>query len=151
MVISVIGGSKANNKVANLAQEIGREIARLGAILVCGGLGGVMQAAAKGAKEAGGITIGILPGTNKKDANPYIDIAIPTGLGLTRNTLVVRSADIVIALPGEYGTLSEIAFALIFKKPVISLNSWDIPGAIKAETSGEAIKIVRKALKAKAR
>ena len=89
MVISVIGGSKANNKVANLAQEIGREIARLGAILVCGGLGGVMQAAAKGAKEAGGITIGILPGTNKKDANPYIDIAIPTGLGLTRNTLVV--------------------------------------------------------------
>jgi len=148
-LISVIGGNKCTNEVAKIAQEIGKNTAKFGAILVCGGLGGVMEAAAKGAKENGGLTIGFLPGERKTDANPYIDIAIPTGLGLARNTLVVRVADLVVALPGEYGTLSEISFALIFKKPVINLSNWDISGTIKVNTVEEAVSLIKKELKDK--
>ena len=106
-----------------------------------------MEAAARGAKKAGGVTLGILPGTNKRGANQYIDITIPTGLGHARNALVVRTADAVIALPGEEGTLSEIAFALIFKKPVIGLNAWDIPGVIQVKTAEEALDKMREHLK----
>jgi hypothetical protein len=148
-VISVIGGSRCTAETGKTAQEIGKNIAKLGLILACGGLGGVMEAVAKGAKENGGTTIGILPGDNKKDANPYIDIAIPTGLGLARNTLVVRVADLIIALPGEYGTLSEISFALILNKIVINLSNWDIEGAIRVKTVDEAIKHLEKALRIK--
>jgi len=148
-VISVIGGSRCTTETGKAAQEIGKNIAKLGLILACGGLGGVMEAVAKGAKENGGTTIGILPGDNKKDANPYIDIAIPTGLGLARNTLVVRVADLIIALPGEYGTLSEISFALILNKIVINLSNWDIEGAIRVKTVDEAIKHLGKALRIK--
>ena len=146
-VISVIGGSKCTVETGRIAQEIGKNIAKLGAILVCGGLGGVMEVAARGAKENGGMTIGILPGERKADANPYIDIAIPTGLGLARNTLIVRVADLIIALPGEYGTLSEISFALILKKTVINLSNWDIPGTIRVKTIEEAIRQLKKELR----
>ena len=144
--VSVIGGHKCSNEVEQDAHKIGINIAKVGAKLVCGGLSGVMEAAAKGAKEAGRVTIGILPGSDKAEANPYIDIAIPTAMGHARNTLVVQAADIVVALPGEHGTLSEIATALIYKKPVISLNSWDIKGVIKVTTVEEAIREIKKHL-----
>jgi uncharacterized protein (TIGR00725 family) len=143
LLIAVIGGHKSNKKTARIAEELGREIAKLGAILVCGGLGGIMQAAAKGAKDNDGITVGILPTDDKNDANPFIDIPIATGLGYTRNTLVTTAADIVIALPGEYGTLSEIGFALNAKKPVIGMGTWQIKGVINIKTPQEAIKIIK--------
>ncbi len=147
ILIAVIGGHDADKKTAQLAEETGAMIAGLGAILICGGLGGVMEAAARGAKKAGGTTVGILPGKNKEDANEYIDIPIPTGLGYTRNTLVAGSPDIVVALPGQEGTLSEIGFALSEKKPVVGLKTWDIPGIIKAASVKDAEKKIRKLLK----
>lgn len=147
LLIAVIGGHKCDKKTEKIAEELGREIAGLGAILVCGGLAGVMEAAAKGAKQAGGTTVGILPTDDKDDANPYIDIPIATGLGYTRNTLVTTASDIIIALSGEYGTLSEIAFALNAKKPVLGIGTWDIKGVIKARTPREAITKVKKLLR----
>ena len=143
MIIGVIGGSSCTEEVAAIAEDIGREIANLGARLVCGGLKGVMEAASKGAKEADGQTIGILPGNDKRDANPYIDISIPTGLGYARNMLVVRTADAIIALPGEYGTLSEIALALQIGTPVVGIDTWDIPGVVKAKDVSEAMEKVK--------
>jgi hypothetical protein len=143
-VVSVIGGHSCNPEVEQLAQNLGRELAKVVDILVCGGLGGIMKAVCQGFKSGGGLTIGIIPSYNKKEANPYIDIVIPTGLGLARNVLVVKSADVVVALPGEAGTLSEIAYALQFGIPVISLKSWDIPGVIKVETVEGAIKEIKK-------
>jgi len=137
-IIGVIGGHSCDEKTAKIAQELGGEIARLGAILVCGGLGGIMEAAARGAKENGGVTVGILPGEDKSEANQYIDIPIATGLGYTRNTLVTTAADLIIALPGKYGTLSEIGFALNAKKTVIGIGTWDIEGIIKVKTPKEA-------------
>jgi len=98
-----------------------------------------MEAVSRGAKNRGGLTVGILPSEDKNAANPYIDIPIPTGLGYTRNTIVAGCADAVIALPGEYGTLSEIAFALNMKKPVIGLGSWTIPGVLEVKTAEEAV------------
>ncbi|MFH1347176.1 MAG: TIGR00725 family protein [Candidatus Margulisiibacteriota bacterium] len=148
-IIGVIGGHTCNAKVEQLAHELGRNIAKVEAILVCGGLSGVMKAVAKGVKSAGGITIGIIPGEDKAEANPYIDIVIPTGLGLARNTLVVRTADVIIALPGEYGTLSEIAFALVLKKKVIDLGNWDISGTIKVDSAEEAIKYIKEEIQSK--
>ena len=142
LLIAVIGGHQCNAKVEQIAQEIGKKIAEVGAILVCGGLSGVMKAVSKGTKEAGGTTIGILPGENKKDANAYVDIAIPTGLGLARNTLVVRTADIIIALPGKYGTLSEIAFALNAGKTVLGIGTWNIKGVIKVKTPEGALRYI---------
>ncbi len=119
---------------------MGRHIALNNAVLFCGGLGGVMEMAAKGAREAGGLTVGLLPGFEFGDANPYIDIAIPTGLSHARNILVVRAAMAVIAVEGSYGTLSEIALALKIGKPVIGLQTWDIgPEIIKAHTAQEAV------------
>lgn len=123
-LIAVIGAGRCDEKTFALAEQVGRELAQRGAIIVCGGLGGVMEAACKGAKSASGQTIGILPGTNRADANPYVDIPIVTGMGEARNVMVVRSARAVIAISGEYGTLSEIAFALRFGIPVIGLNTW---------------------------
>lgn len=147
-VIGVVGGHKCSKEVEQLAQNLGKNLAKVVSILVCGGLSGTMKAVCLGFKSVGGLTIGITPDYNKEEANPYIDIVIPTGLGLARNILVVKSADVVVALPGEAGTLSEIAYAIQFHIPVISLQSWDIPGVIKAGTVEEAIaevkKIVRK-------
>ena len=104
ITISVIGGSSISPKVADLAKAVGKMVAQLGCVLVCGGLGGAMEAVAKGAQSAGGLTIGLLPGKNKADANPYIDIALPTSIGYARNAMVACSADIIVALPGSFGT-----------------------------------------------
>jgi len=108
------------------AREVGRAIADAGAVLVCGGLGGVMEAACRGAHDGGGLTVGILPGLDRAEANRYVDIAVPTGLGEVRNALVVRAADAVVALSGEYGTLSEIALALQAGIPVVGLDTWEL-------------------------
>ena len=137
--ISVIGGSAPPHSALEEAYELGRLIAERGAVLVCGGLGGVMEAACRGAKDAGGITVGILPTDRREDANPYVDIAIPTGLGIARNLLVVRAGDVAIAVDGAWGTLSEIALAKNIGKTVIGLHSFNIDGIIPAQTPQEAV------------
>ena len=142
-LIAVIGGHKCNNEVEQISIKLGNLLAKVGVILICGGLSGVMEAVSKGMYDEGGMTIGLLPGEDKNTANPYIDIPIATGLGYTRNTIVVGCADIVIALPGEYGTLSEIAFALNMKKPVIGIGSWAIKGIKQVKTPQEAIELVK--------
>ncbi|MDD5747217.1 MAG: TIGR00725 family protein [Candidatus Omnitrophica bacterium] len=149
ILIAVIGGHHADAPTLKLAEEAGAMIAGLGAILVCGGLSGVMESACRGAKKAGGTTVGILPGKDKQAANEFVDIPIPTGLGFTRNTLVAGCPDIVMALPGKEGTLSEIGFALSEKKPVIGLKTWDIPGVIKVKTVKAAEKKIKQLLKNK--
>jgi uncharacterized protein (TIGR00725 family) len=141
-IIGVIGGGTAERLILRIAEDIGRLVARGHAVLVCGGLGGVMEAAAKGAKSEGGVTVGILPQANKQKANQYIDIPIATGFGEGRNVIITRTADVLIAVGGEYGTLSEIAFGLKKGKPVIGIETWDIEGIIKA---GDAEDAVRKA------
>lgn len=124
--IAVIGGSQCSAEESELAEAVGHELARRGAILVCGGLGGVMKAACKGASSEGGTTIGILPGDNRQQANPYVQIPIVTNLGYARNIIVVKSAQAVIAIGGSHGTLSEIAHALQDNIPVIGLNTWSL-------------------------
>jgi len=146
-VVGVIGGHKCTDEVEQLAHNLGQKLAKVVHILVCGGLSGVMMAVASGFKERKGITIGITPGYDKNEANPFIDIVIPTGLGLARNVLVVKTADVVVALPGEAGTLSEIAYCLQFGIPVISVDSWKIPGVIEAKTVEEAVAKVKTLLK----
>ena len=126
ILIAVIGGSRPSKKEAGLAQEVGRELALHGAVLVCGGLGGVMEAACKGAKSQGGLTIGILPGDSPDAANEYVEIPIVTGLGYARNIAVVKSAKAVIAVGGAYGTLSEISHALQSGIPVVGLATWQL-------------------------
>lgn len=141
--VGVIGAGKCSKKIFALAEEVGEEIAKAGAILICGGLGGVMEGAAKGAKGAKGITVGILPGDSKEEANPYIDIPIVTYMGEARNLVVIRSSDAVIALPGKYGTLSELSFALKLEKPVAGITTWDISEKIiKVKDPREAVKSV---------
>jgi uncharacterized protein (TIGR00725 family) len=140
--IGVIGGGDCSDEVYKLAEQVGGRIAKAGAILVCGGLGGVMEAASKGAKKEGGTTVGILPGIDKSQANSYIDFPVVTGLGEGRNLLVIRNSDVVIALPGEYGTLSEIGFCLKLGKPIVGLFTWNVSEAIiKAENAEEAVRI----------
>ena len=143
VTISVIGGHEISQEVESLAHEIGRFIAEVGAILVCGGLGGVMEAVSKGAKEAGGTTIGILPGKDKEDANPYIDIALPSSIGYARNAIVACSADIIIALPGSHGTSSEISYGFVYKRPIIDLGGWNIEGMIRVKDLEGAKKWIR--------
>ena len=127
-IIGVIGSGRAlSEEQFKLAYEIGKLIAQRGAVLVCGGLGGVMEASAKGAHENEGFVVGILPASQKADANPYVDVAIPTGLGMARNALVAHTADVVIAFPGAFGTLSEIALSLDAGKSVVFLpGAWDL-------------------------
>jgi uncharacterized protein (TIGR00725 family) len=137
--IGVIGAGEANDELRRLAFDVGAEIARCGAILVCGGLGGVMEASAQGALEQGGRTVGILPGPDRDAANPFIEVAVPTDLGHARNVVVVRSSDALIAVGGSYGTLSEIAFALKMGKPVVGLRTWEIPGVHPVHDAKEAI------------
>jgi len=139
IVIAVVGAGSAEADTLNTAEAVGRAIAERGAMLVCGGLGGVMEAAAKGAKSAGGTTIGILPQPYRHDANPYIDVPIATGFGEGRNVFIIRTADVVIAVGGEYGTLSEIALALKSGKAVIGLGTWDIKGILKADSPEHAV------------
>lgn len=146
--ISVIGGSKASDEELRLAEETGREIAIKGAILVCGGQSGVMEAACRGAHLAGGITVGILPGDSRSSANKFVDIPIVTGMGYGRNVIVAKSAQAVIAIGGSYGTLSEISYALQFGIPVIGLNTWEFTrggkldkSIIRAQTAVEAVNL----------
>jgi uncharacterized protein (TIGR00725 family) len=127
LIISVIGAGKPDTDSYKLAEEIGSELARRNVITACGGLAGIMEAVWKGAHMQGGLTIGILPRNSRNEANQYVDIAIPTGLGIVRNALVVKTGEAVIALDGEYGTLSEIAIALAEQIPVISLKKWVLP------------------------
>ena len=124
--VAVCGPDPCDAEVAAYAEEIGRLLAEAGAVVVCGGLGGVMEAASRGAAAAGGTVIGILPGRDRKAANPHLTLSIPTGMGEMRNTLIVRSADALIAVAGEFGTLSEIAFALKTGVPVVGLNTWEL-------------------------
>ena len=134
MMIAVIGGdSSAPRAVLPLAEAIGREIARRGHVLVCGGRGGVMEAACRGAREAGGHTIGVLPGPDRGDMNPHVEFPLVTDLGAARNVIVVLSADAVIAVDGSYGTLSEIALALVHGKPVVGLGTWRVSDASGVE------------------
>ncbi len=149
--IAVIGGGQCSSEEARLAEEVGRELAKKGATLVCGGLGGVMEAACKGASLEGGITIGILPGESRRAANSYVQIPIVTGMGYARNVAVVKSSQAVIAIGGIYGTLSEIGHALQSGIPVIGLNTWSLSrngqpdnSIIVAQNPAEA---VNKALK----
>lgn len=126
LYLAVIGASEADEHVAATAEQVGVRIGERGALLVCGGLGGVMEAACRGARSAGGTTIGYLPGTDRRDANPHLDIALPTGMGELRNGLIVRAADAVVAVGGEWGTLSEIGFALRLGRPVVGLGTWEL-------------------------
>jgi uncharacterized protein (TIGR00725 family) len=139
ILIGVIGGSEVSAQIADIAEEVGREIARRGAVLVCGGLGGVMEAACKGASEVGGLTIGILPGDSRETANPYVKIPIVTGIGYARNVAVVKTSRAVIAIDGSYGTLTEIAYALQSGIPVIGLGTWSV--AINGQTDTNIITV----------
>lgn len=151
--IAVVGAGEFEERICSIAEEVGRELAERGCILVCGGLGGVMEAACRGAKSAGGTTVAILPGERRADANEYVDIAIPTGMGEMRNALLVRSVDAVIAVGGEFGTLSEIAFALKTGTTVVGLDTWhlrkgsaDVNAILRADSPAEAVaKAVRPA------
>lgn len=146
--IGVIGAGECSAEVYKTAEKLGELIAQRGDILICGGLGGVMEAAAKGAKSIGGFTIGILPGFRAEDANSFIDIPIVTGLSHARNVIIVRSSDILIAVAGEYGTLSEIAIALKLKKPVIGICSWgNIKDIVNTQSPEEAINKVEEFVK----
>jgi len=134
--IGVIGGSDASFDALKDAEETGMLIAEKGCILITGGLGGVMEAASRGAKKADGVVIGILPGKERNEANNYVDIAIPTALGWVRNILVVLNSDALIAIDGAYGTLSEISYALLYKKPVFGLKTWNLFKTDKNITEG---------------
>ncbi len=138
--IGVIGTSEPDARLYRIAEEVGREIARRDGVLICGGLGGVMEAAAKGAQQKGGLTIGILPTEDTSLANPYIDIPIATGIGEARNIIIVRSAEALIAIGKGFGTLSEISFALKMKKPLVGIETWDVSSQIlSADKPSEAV------------
>jgi hypothetical protein len=138
ITVSVIGGHNISHEVEQIAHEVGRIVAEVGAVLVCGGLDGAMTAVAKGVKEAGGTTIGILPGNNKEDANEYIDIALPSSIGYARNAMIACSADIIVALPGSHGTSSEISYGIVYKRPIIDLGNWNLKEMIKVNNVLEA-------------
>jgi len=146
MIIGVIGDSSCSPEEAKLAETVGELLAQRGAIIVCGGLGGVMEAVCRGAKSKGGLTVGILPGQDSGMANPWVDIPVVTGLGEARNVAVVKSAQAVIAIGGRYGTLSEIAYALKSNIPVIGLNTWllsrngqEDDSIIRVQSAAEAV------------
>jgi uncharacterized protein (TIGR00725 family) len=146
--IAVIGGSDIDDETAALAREVGREVAGRGAVLLCGGLGGVMAAAAQGAQEKGGVSLGILPDGDRRRANPYLTYSIATNLGHARNVLMAHSADVLIAVGGSYGTVSEAAIALKLGKPVIALEiAWDLEGVKRAGSAAEAVALAWEAVK----
>lgn len=145
-VVAVCGGYHCSDETIAMAEEVGRRIAEAGALLICGGLAGVMEAACRGAAQAGGTTIGILPGTSRREANPWVSIPIATAMNDGRNPIIIRSADAVIAIDGEFGTLSEIAYAAKMRKPIIGLGTWEVSHpegipdpVIRAATAAEAV------------
>ncbi|MBC7326327.1 MAG: TIGR00725 family protein [Moorella sp. (in: Bacteria)] len=143
--IGVIGAGECTAGEARLAEEVGREVARRKAVLICGGRRGVMEAAARGAQQAGGLVIGILPGTSRRDGNPYLTVALATGLGDARNAVIACASDVLIAISGGYGTLSEIGLALKMGKPVVGLHTWELAGTgrqfpvYRAQSAAEAV------------
>jgi len=146
--VAVVGGGQVDADVCAVAEAVGRALGRKGAVVVCGGLGGVMEAACRGAKAEGGTTVGILPGDDRSHANRWVDVVVPTGMGEARNALVVRSADALIAVDGEFGTLSEIALALRMGKPVVGLDTWELsrPGltadpVVRAGSAEDAVEL----------
>jgi len=141
--VGIIGGNSPDLLSLNNAEIMGKLIAKERYILINGGMKGVMEASARGAKSAGGIVIAILPGKSIDDANEFVDIAIPTGLGYIRNPLVVLNSDIIVAIDGSYGTLSEIAFAKIYNRTVFGLNTWNIKGTIPITSPEEAMKNIK--------
>jgi uncharacterized protein (TIGR00725 family) len=154
--IGVIGGSEVPPAVAAIAEEVGKEIAIRKAVLICGGMGGVMEAACKGAASEGGLTIGILPGDSREQANEYVRVPIVTGIGYARNVAVVKSSQAVIAIDGSYGTLTEISYALQAGIPVIGLGTWTFSSKnqpeceiIPAENPKEAVELAIKLIKSK--
>ncbi len=148
MIISVIGDSSCDKEIYGIAEITGKLIAKKGHILFTGGLGGVMEGASKGAKEAGGLTVGILPGLSREEANRYIDVPVTTGLSHARNVIIARSADALIAISGGYGTLSEIAIALKLGKPVIGIKTWStIKDIINVNSPEEAMENVLKLMR----
>jgi len=156
-IIGVIGSSKADPDVLRLAEEVGEAIAKSGAAVVCGGLSGVMEAVCRGARRCGGLTIGIIPSDQKSDANQYVQIPIVTGMGVGRNVMLVKTADVLIAVGGEFGTLSEIAHALNLGKTVIGLRTWKlekahtrpIPNLVEVDDPKKAVDLALKAISAK--
>jgi hypothetical protein len=142
ILVAVIGGSGCTDEEADLAAEVGRILAGRGVGVVCGGRGGVMEAACRGAAQAGGLTVGLLPGADASEANPWVQVAIPTGLGEARNAIVAVAGGGVIAVGGEYGTLSEIALALKAGKRVAGLGTWAIPGVWAVSTPVAAVDYV---------
>lgn len=143
--VGVVGAGLATEAELELAAGVGRLIAEAGAVLVCGGLGGVMDAAARACAEAGGISVGVLPGDERLTASRHLTVAVATGMGEARNAIVARTADVLVAVGGEYGTLSEIAFALKMGKPVVGLSTWDLAreelgdSIVRADTPVEAV------------
>jgi uncharacterized protein (TIGR00725 family) len=134
--VGVVGSGEADHSLERTAQEVGRLVAEAGAVLVCGGRGGVMAAACRGAVSAGGLTVGILPGLDRRAANQWVTVALPTGLGELRNGLVVRASDVLVAVGGGYGTLSEVALALQAGVPVVAIGSWKlVPPDGRADTA----------------
>ena len=142
--VAVVGPGDASPAELESAELIGRGIAQAGDVLVCGGLGGVMAAACRGAVSAGGMTVGILPGSDRSAGNEWLTVAIPTGLGELRNGLVIRAADAVIAVGGAYGTLSEVALALKTGVPVIGLQTWEIEGIEVVESPERAVRVIQR-------
>lgn len=147
-IVAVVGGGVCSPGETALAEAVGRGLAEAGATLICGGMGGVMAAACRGAKAVGGLTIGVLPGYHATDANPHVDVPVVTGMGEARNVIIVRTASAVIAVGGEFGTLSEIAFALKLGRLVIGLGTWELAregqptqAIIRAQTAGEAVRL----------
>ena len=140
--VAVVGPGEASSEEVEIAHAVGEGLARAGAVVVCGGLGGVMEAACRGAREGGGTTLGLLPGLDRREANPYVEVAVPTGMGEARNALVVRAADALVAVGGGYGTLSEIALALKAGKPVAALGGWAIDGVRAADSPTAAVELV---------
>jgi uncharacterized protein (TIGR00725 family) len=147
--VGVVGAGDAldGSPEAEAAEAVGRGLAEAGAVVVCGGLGGVMAASCRGAAEAGGTTVGVLPGSARTDANPWVSVALPTGLGEARNALVVRAVDVVVAVGGGYGTLSEIGLALRTGTPVVGLGTWELAragepdaGIERVDSAGEAVR-----------
>jgi hypothetical protein len=144
--VGVVGSGEADPVTDGIAERIGRELAQAGAVLVCGGLGGVMEAACRGAAGAGGLTVGLLPGLEHRAANRWVSAVIPTGLGELRNGLIVRASEVVIAIGGEYGTLSEVAFALKLGRPVVGVSTWTLTRPDGAPDDGVLVSSVDEAV-----
>lgn len=146
-IVSVVGESLAEKEVFGQAVEVGKLLAKADIAVCCGGLKGVMEAVCKGAKSEGGLTIGILPSSNRNDANKYVDIPIVTGIGFTRNSIVVKTGQVIIAIGGWYGTLCEVAFALDEGKPIIGIDTWEIKKSGKKNEAIVRVKTPKEAVK----